>query len=156
MIRDALVLAATAGALASAGCESGTASSGAAAGSGVKPVDSAARTQARRAAVVADTGWAERCPIPTVSPPAPIGRTAAALIANYGPAAEDERFVLGDAIDPVRMSVRNTLSAPGDLKRDIRELTWRTRGCELTVWRAEQDGEEVALQTMRGPAAGEP
>lgn len=112
-------------------------------------------TVARRAADAADTRWAQDCPIPSDAPRGPIGRTAAALVARYGPADRDDRFVLGQAIDPVRMSVRNALPQSRDLQREIREMTWQVRGCALTVWLAERGSGEVAVHTMRAPAGGE-
>ena len=158
MIAGRLSLAAgMASALAVAGCN----------GPGTVPARSEAKAGAATAAVesrevvtatpriATDTRWADSCPIPSDAPRAPIGQTAAALVARYGPWVGDERFVLGAALDPVRMSVRNVLPAPDDLRRDVREMTWRARGCELTVWLAERAGREVAVQTMRAPVGGE-
>ncbi|WCP73917.1 hypothetical protein [Sphingomonas hankookensis] len=103
----------------------------------------------------ADTGWAGTCPIPSDTPQAPLGQTGAALVSRYGPPASDERFVLGEALDPVRRSVRNVLSAPEYLRRTIREMTWRDRGCTLTIWLVERDGRERAVHAMRAPDGGE-
>jgi hypothetical protein len=136
-----------------AGCDQpGTASTGAGTTTGGIVVR---HTASRPVTAKADTTWAAACPIPTDAPQAPIGHTAAALTKRYGSAAKDARFVLGEALDPVRMSVRTVLSAPDDLKRDIREMSWLAGECELTVWLAQRGGREVAVQTMRGPAAGE-
>lgn len=102
-----------------------------------------------------DTDWASTCPIPSDAPQAPMGQTGAALTARYGPPAEDTRFILGEAFDPVRLSVRNVLSAREDLRRTIREMSWHSRGCRLTIWLAERDGREMAVHSMRGPTGGE-
>jgi hypothetical protein len=53
------------------------------------------------------------------------------------------------------MSVRNALSAPADLRREVQEMTWRTSGCELRVWLAQRGDRWIAVQTMRAPEGGE-
>ena len=75
-------------------------------------------------------------------------RTSDALIAAYGPPAEDERFVLGEAVDLARMTVRNVLTGPAALKEKVRELIWRRDGCELFVWFARQREDWVTVQTF--------
>jgi hypothetical protein len=77
------------------------------------------------------------------------------LKARYGSPVTTDRFVLGEAIDPVRMSVRSVLSAPVDLRREVQEVIWRADGCELRVWVAERKGRRVAVQTMLAPEGGE-
>lgn len=150
MIRAMMLPLGIVGALAAAGCDrSGTIPTSAS----TDEAKAIAPAIANAAAV--DTGWARTCPIPSDAPREPIGRTAAALAMRYGPPAAEERFVLGEALDPVRMSVRNVLPAPGDLRRDIREMTWHARGCGLTVWLTERGGRETAIATMRAPTGGE-
>lgn len=104
---------------------------------------------------VVDSTWDSSCPIPTDSPRAPIGLDRAALVARYGTPAAEARFVLEEAIDPVRRTVRNVLPSTADLKRRIVELAWRRDGCELLVWLADRGRGEVAVHSHRGPADGE-
>lgn len=102
------------------------------------------------------TDWtAGGCPFPSDNPPEPIGRSADELGRAYGRTAWDDRFILGEALDPVRMSVRNTLSSPADLAREVREQAWERAGCELRVWSVMRDGRWTAVATLRGGAGGE-
>ncbi|WP_260598557.1 hypothetical protein [Sphingomonas endolithica] len=102
-----------------------------------------------------DHRWSANCPIPSDAPDAPLGQTFDTLKTHYGSPATTDRFVLGEATDAVRMSVRNVLLAPGDLKREVAEMIWRADGCELRVWLAERNGRWVAVRAMRAPEGGE-
>ena len=82
-------------------------------------------------------------------------RTSDALIAAYGPPAEDERFVLGEAVDLARMTVRNVLTGPAAMREEVRKLIWRRDGCEPFVWFVWRGGDWVAVRTFRTEAGGE-
>lgn len=155
MIRAMMLATSIVGALMATGCDGpATISSGVTETTG-RDRQPRAVPSARLATTRSNTSWAEKCPIPSDAPQAPVGRTAAALLARYGPAATDERFVLGEALDPVRMTMRNVFPAPADRNRNIREMTWRAHGCMLTIWLAGHAGREVAVRTMRAPTGGE-
>jgi len=102
-----------------------------------------------------DVEWATTCPIPFDAPRDPLNLEDVELSARYGSPATADRFILGQAIDPVRMSVRNTLSAPADLHRLVREMRWKAEGCELRVWLVQRGDTWRAVHTMRSPIGGE-
>lgn len=102
------------------------------------------------------TDWtAGGCPVPSDSPRAPIGKSAGQLVREYGPTKSDVRFILGEAMDPVSMALRNVLSSPADLRREVRRQAWERAGCELRVWSVVREGGWTAFASYRAPAGGE-
>lgn len=126
------------------------------------PPEVGSRSSAERASASAAaqtralTDWtAGGCPIPSDSPQAPIGRSPDALVQSYGRPKSDVRFILGEAIDPVAIALRNVLSSPADLRREVREQAWERAGCELRVWSVVRGGRWTAFASDRAPAGGE-
>ena len=84
------------------------------------------------------------------------GRSIESLVAEHGRPQSDTRFRLADGIDPSRRVLLNVLERPRDDEVLVRELTWTTGGCQLTVWfRTLSGGRWRSVQALRTAAAAE-
>ncbi len=79
------------------------------------------------------------------------GRTEAQLRDTLGEPTRTSSFRLGDKQDEFHIALQNhyPLKKPENAKVELREWTWQSHDCRLTVWLHKAGADWVALENLR-------
>ena len=80
---------------------------------------------------------------------------ASAAIAALGAPVKEARFTLAEPIPEFRVKLLNHFQLPRDAATAIRERTWSSGDCRLTIWFARRDGGWYPVDQLRWSADDE-